>query len=133
MFLVKDCGQTLWSDYNNNPKQLTYLWCLSAIPCVTQSSRSFTKGVSTKDTSTGLELCFSTASSKQTCLTNHSLLGSASSVLGEGMMMVLSLFSAWLMWFGMCLGLFFFLPPHPPCTCFSLCEWFSTVSACLLQ
>lgn len=88
MFLVKDCGQTLWSDYNNNPKQLTYLWCLSTIPCVIQSSRSFTKGMSTKDASTRLELLFSTASSKGTCFTNHSFLGSASSVLGERMMMV---------------------------------------------
>lgn len=88
MFPVKDCGQTLWSDYSNNPKQLTYLWCLGTIPCVIQSSRSLTKGVSTKDPSTRLELFFSTASPKQTCLTNHSLLGSASRVLGEGMMMV---------------------------------------------
>lgn len=65
IFLVKDCRQTLWSDYNNNPKKLTYLWYLSTIPYVIQGARPFTKGVSTEDTSKGIELFFSTASAKE--------------------------------------------------------------------
>lgn len=39
MFLVKDCRQTLWSDYYSNPKKLPYLWYLSTIPYVIQGAR----------------------------------------------------------------------------------------------
>lgn len=67
-FHVKDYRQTLWSDYNNNPNKLTYLWYLSTIPCVIQGARPFTKGMSTEDTSEGIELFFSTALAKENLL-----------------------------------------------------------------